>query len=206
MLSLIVVDVGPRIRLPRWWHTCAPLEHCEALAARRTSLKVPRRACPAPAPSRSTRDSTAAPLPRLWRRQDGRQDGRARATRSGHRGALQVGEVDPLQASGVGCRQHHRRRHPGPVRLRPPARAKTPAIARAQPREAELRTRRLKVIADPRAEPQELGGHHRTDRVHPGVIGVGVAAAVAMEPCHRVGAAALQLATQHIARHVSMVT
>ena len=95
---------------------------------------------------------------------------------------------------------------PARVRLRPPARAKTPAIARAQPREAELRTRRLKVIADPRAEPQELGGHHRTDRVHPGVIGVGVAAAVAMEPRHRVGAAALQRATQHIARHVSMVT
>ena len=152
--------------------------------------------------SDSTRDFhsgiAASAGPTAWRR--------ACATRSGHRGTLQVGEVDPLQASGVGRRQQHRRRHPRPMGLRPPARAQTPAITRAQPREAELPTRRHQVIADLRAEPQELLGHHRTDRVHPGVIDIGVAAAVATEPRHRVGAAGLQLATQHISCHVPMVT
>jgi hypothetical protein len=71
---------------------------------------------------------------------------------------------------------------------------------------SELRTRRHQVITDPHAEPPELLGHHRTDRVHSGVIGAGVAAAVAMEPRHRIGTAALQLATQHVACHVPMVS
>jgi hypothetical protein len=87
----------------------------------------------------------------------------------------------------------------------PPARAQTPAVARSQPREAELRAWSHQVVAHLRAEPQELLSDQRADRVHPGVLAPGVTAAVTVEARHRVGAAALQLATQHVARHRRIV-
>jgi hypothetical protein len=125
----------------------------------------------------------------------GQQDAGVVRTRSGRPGTFQVGEVNPLQTPDVGRRQHNRRRHARSVRLRPPARAHAPAVTRAKPWEAELGTRRRQVVADPGAEPEELGGHDRADGVHPGVIGVGVAAAVPMKARDRIGAAGLQLAT-----------
>ena len=126
-----------------------------------------------------------------------------RPVRSSPRAADRRGRSTP--GCGVGRRQHHRRRHARLVGLRPPARAQAPAITRSQPREAELRAWSHQVVAHLRAEPQELLGDHRAHRVHPGVLAPGVTAAVTVEARHRVGAAALQLATQHVARHRRIV-
>ena len=46
---------------------------------------------------------------------------------------------------------------------------------------------------------EELGGHHRADRVAAQVLGPGAAAAVAVEPGHRIGAARLQVAAEDVA-------
>jgi len=46
---------------------------------------------------------------------------------------------------------------------------------------------------------EELVGHDRADRVQPGVVGSDDAGAVAVEASHRVVAAGLELATEHVA-------
>ena len=74
-----------------------------------------------------------------------------------------------------------------------------------EPPKTELRTRRHQVIADPGAEPQELGGHHCETVCTPASSASVSAAAVATEPRHRVGTAGLQLTTQHIACHIPIV-
>ena len=58
---------------------------------------------------------------------------------------------------------------------------------------------RRQVVADRSAEGQELGGHHRADRVQADVLRAGLAAAVAEEAGHGIDRAGLQLAAQHVA-------
>ena len=84
----------------------------------------------------------------------------------------------------------------------PSTRAQAPAVARvAAPGTRSPGGGVVEVVAGPRAELEELRGDHRADRVHTGVLATGVAAAIPVEARHRVGAAALELTAQHVARH-----
>ena len=74
-----------------------------------------------------------------------------------------------------------------------------------RPGEPELGARGGQVVARLRAEPQELGRDDGAHRVHAHVLRAGVAAPGAVEARHRIAAAGLQLVTQHVARHRTML-
>ena len=102
----------------------------------------------------------------------------------------------------VGGGQHHRRRAAVLVGPQPVDRGDAPAVARHEPREVVLRHRRAEVVADRALVLEELGRDDGADRVAAEVLGTGGAAAVPVEAGHRVGAARLELAAEHVAvRH-----
>ena len=81
----------------------------------------------------------------------------------------------------------------------PAGRAQTPAVPRLQPGESVFRNRRGEVIADLLRKGEELGGHHGADRVQAGVMGAGLATAIAEESGHRIKGAGQQFPAQNIA-------
>jgi len=108
-------------------------------------------------------------------------------------------EGNDLQGPLVRRGQHHVGR--GPVVMGPqPVRGRhAPAVPGHEPGEVELGDRGDQVVADLALVLQELSGDHRADRVAAEVLRPGGAAPVPVEPGHRVAAAWLQLAAEHVA-------
>ena len=85
------------------------------------------------------------------------------------------------------------------VRLHPPDGDHAPPVARLETGEAVLGARRAQVVAEVLLHLQEVGGHHRAHGVPAQVVGAAPAAPVAVEAGHRLGAAGLQWAAEHVA-------
>lgn len=113
----------------------------------------------------------------------------------------EVGEIGPLQRPGMGRLQDDLWRNAGLERLGPTRRAQAPPVAGAEPGKPELGPRGSEVVADRRAELEELGGDEHTHGVHPHVLGARVAAAVAVEAGERIHRAGLELAAENVLRH-----
>ena len=129
---------------------------------------------------------------------------RARVVRHVDGVLAQRGERHDPQDGLVGGGQHDRGGDavgvcPGPVH-----RGDAPAVAGHQARESVLRSCRGQVVADAALVGEKLGRDDGADRVAAKVFRAGTAAAVAVEPGHRVGAARLQVSAEDVAlRHAT---
>ena len=99
----------------------------------------------------------------------------------------------------VRCLENNRSGYPVVVRLQPPTCTDSPSITWLEPGESELGVRRRKIVPDGLLVLEELGGHHRTHRVGPDVVGTGIGEAVPVEAGQRLEAAHLQRLSEHIA-------
>ena len=81
----------------------------------------------------------------------------------------------------VCCLENNRSGYPVVVRLQPPTCTDSPSITWLEPGESELGVRRRKIVPDGLLVLEELGGHHRTHRVGPDVVGTGVGETVPVE-------------------------
>lgn len=97
------------------------------------------------------------------------------------------------------CRlKNNRARRACLLYLQPSCRADTPAVARFQPRETILWHWSRKIIAETGRGSEKVFGHNTADGVHANIFRPSVAAAVAIEAGHRLGAAGFQRLTQYI--------
>ena len=153
---------------------------------------------------------SSAPAPEsLQRGRPGRRSAVQRAGIGGHVDGVLAQRVErhDLQRPLVRGGEHHPGCGAVVVGPQPVRRRHAPAVPRHQPGELVLRHGGGQVVADPALMLEELGGHHRADRVTPPVLGPGAAAAVPVEPGDRVSAARFQLPTQHIAiAHLSSIS
>src|SRR5215207_4845437 len=124
---------------------------------------------------------------------------RARVCRDVHGVLVKRCHRHDLQRRLVGGGKYDRRSHAVVVGPGPVCRGHAPAVARHQSGEAVLRPRRRQVVADAALVVQELGRDHRADGVTSKVLRAGAAAAITIEPGHRVGAARLQVGAEDIA-------
>ena len=97
-----------------------------------------------------------------------------------------------VEGALMGACQHHRCAAAVFMGTQPVERGDTPPVPRDQSGEAELRHRGTQIIADRPLVLEELGGDHRADGVQAAVLIAGRAAAIPIEPGHRVGAAGVQ--------------
>ena len=96
----------------------------------------------------------------------------------------------------------HLRRLAGVERLLPARRAQAPAIAGLQPGKAGGRKRGRQIVAGRFRERQELGIDPGADRMHAEILGAGLAAAGAIKPGQRLGAAFGERLAEDVARPV----
>ena len=113
----------------------------------------------------------------------------------------EVGEIGPLQRPGMGRLQDDLWRDTRLERFGPTRRAQAPPVAGAEPGKPELGSWGSEVVADRRAELEELGGDEHTHGVHPHVLGARVAAAVAVEAGEWIHRAGLELGAENVLRH-----
>jgi len=102
-------------------------------------------------------------------------------------------ERDDIERAFVRGLQHHGRGDACRERFFPAQRAEAPVVAGLEAWETELRARGDQVVAAAPGEFEELGGHAGADDVQAAVVLVGVAAAVAEEPCERIEGAGLEV-------------
>ena len=122
----------------------------------------------------------------------------ARAVRYVDGVLLERRERDDLQGQLVGGSEHDWGSCTVVVGAQPVRGGDTPAIPWRQTRKAKPRHRSREVVTDATLMVQELGGHHRADRVAAEVLGPARAASVSVEAGEGVGATRLQYLTQHI--------
>ena len=111
---------------------------------------------------------------------------------------LESGERHDVERPLMGGRQHDVGRGAVEVGPKPVHGGDAPAVAGREPGKLELRHGSGEVVADATLVLEELGGHHRADRVAAPVLGPRLAAPVPVEPRHGVGAARLEVPANHI--------
>jgi hypothetical protein len=108
---------------------------------------------------------------------------------------LERGQGDDLQGQFMSRSQHDVRSSTVVVGTQPVRRSHTPAIPRHETRKAILRHGRREVVTDAALMLQELGRHHRTDRVAAAVLRPARAAPVSVEASEGIRPTRLKLAT-----------
>ena len=116
------------------------------------------------------------------------------------RKVLKVFYPDDLQRGFVRRFEIDHRSHAVFKSLLPARHAKTPLVAVLNTRKIKLRHRRRKVIADRFRISQKLICRYDANRVAACVVGSRAAIAVTIKACHRVGAAAFQVAAEDVFR------
>ncbi len=116
-------------------------------------------------------------------------------------------EGNVVDRSLVSRREDHWRRNAIEVGSQPVAGGDTPPIPGSQARESELRHRSSEVVADRSLVLEELGGHHRADRVTPAITRIGAAGPVAKPSGDRIGSTRFEVASEDVAiGHTSSIT
>lgn len=113
---------------------------------------------------------------------------------------LKVSKGAVIERALVGGAQHHARRASRFERLLPARRAQAPAVAGLEAGEAESRQRRRQVVAARFGEFQEFGCRDHAHRMAADILRPGIAAAVAVEPGHRLDRTGFEWASQHVER------
>ena len=98
----------------------------------------------------------------------------------------------------MGRGKHDLRRAPGFKRLFPTGDAQTPTIAVLEAAKSELRNRSGEIVAHRLAKSEEIAGQHYADEVETVVIGTGVAATVAIETRHGIGATEFEVVSKNV--------
>ena len=98
----------------------------------------------------------------------------------------------------MGRGKHDLRRAPGFKRLFPTGDAQTPMIAVLETAKSELRNRSGEIVAHGLAKSEKIAGQHYADEVETVVIGTGVAATVAIETRHWIGATEFEVVSKNV--------
>jgi hypothetical protein len=84
----------------------------------------------------------------------------------------------------------------------PAGNAHTPSIAWLEPRESPFRPRCHEIVSIQHGKIEKLSGDVHTNRMQADVFGARPAIAVPVKSRHRIAAAALQLGSKDVGRHV----
>lgn len=111
---------------------------------------------------------------------------------------LERGEWYDVERTLVRGSKHNVRGRAVFMRTQPVHCGYAPAVAGLESGKAVQRHRGDEVVADRALMLEEIVCHDRTDGVAPAILRIRSAATVAKEACDRIGAARLQLTTEHV--------